>query len=177
MKQVVIIASLFLWACGPKKGNEPGVSAHKAERNSDIDSSGKTDSLKWLYYATNHQGKILFMDSVTNKLVEADPAGCEVRLEKYVQVNKDSAFYFFSFTKEQLIFRNVNNGIYTYGMGVFNGQVYPLTAHVVFDFTKNPDSTKAYFRETDSSFSAYLRNYVGFISPWLKQEARRRKIL
>jgi hypothetical protein len=177
MRQLIVIASIYFLGCNSESNSNQNTSDFKDEGLLTKDSITKVDSMKWLYYAMNYYGNALFYDSTSKEKIKVKPVECEVRLQNYKQTGKDSSFYIFSFVKTGHNFLYVDDLVYTNGIGVFKNNVYPLTQHVTFDYQNNPDSTNAYLAKIDSSFKTYLRNYQGEISPWLKQEAMRKKIL
>ena len=63
------------------------------------DSIARVDSMKWYYYAMNAKGRALFYDTIKQLGDTADPLECDAELTGFMQRNKDTSFYIFSFKK------------------------------------------------------------------------------
>lgn len=176
MKILIIIPSIFLVSCNSPKIKDSAFETQVSSL-SDGDSVTKVDSMKWYYYAMNYRGQILFYDNTSkNKYLDTMPIECDIKLETYYKVNNDTAYYYFSFVRKGMSFKYVMIG--EDGLATYNGIIYPMKAHLSpSDYLKIPDSAKADIAKRDNEFRIYLKNYKGKLSPWLRQEAIRRKVL
>jgi hypothetical protein len=176
MRTNIFILFLILLSCKAIDKKEASKETH-AVSIVNSDSVIKTDSIKWYYYMMNYYGKAIFYDTLRSETVKYSPLECDVVLENYERVNEDSAFYVFSFAKSGMVFKRVDELVYCTGIKIINKNIYPMLTHVTMDYEKNVDSTKIFLQKRDSSFRKYLKNYKEEITPWLKKEAIRRKIL
>jgi hypothetical protein len=174
MRVLIIVSSIYFLSCNSVnqknyKGNNNSVLINK-------ESIVKVDSLKWIYYSMNFFGKALFYDTINREEIKLDPVECDVTLDEYRRVTNDSSYYLFSFKKAGYNFLYVNV-VGMEGIGIYKNNLYPIIMHVKSEYQNSPDSIKSHLSRADSAFRVYLRTYSGKISPWLKQEAFRRKVL
>jgi hypothetical protein len=173
MRLHIIIFSICLWGCNSKEQNN--LKNNKGRFPVNEDSIARVDSLKWIYYSMNFYGKALFYDSISKEEVKLDPVECNVVLDEYRKVTNDSTYYIFSFNKPGYSFLYVNVPAMD-GVGVYKNKIFPIIWHARYGYQNNQDSINSHLTKADSAFRAYLKKYSGKISPWLKQEARRRDV-
>ncbi|MGN6421007.1 MAG: hypothetical protein ACTHMC_26075 [Pseudobacter sp.] len=171
---------LFLVICTLGCGSPPSIPETPPKTDSVIEkkiSGRRLDSLKWLYYALHFRGDALFYDSAFHKDVMIKTVNCKVELMSHSHINQDTSFYYFTFADSGKIFKYVKGAFNVKGIGIYKEQYYPLSRQVIFNYQKNSDSTAAFIKKIDSNFRNYLKNYKYDITPWLKSEAVRRKII
>jgi|688.fasta_scaffold273811_1 hypothetical protein len=134
------------------------------------------DSIKWHYYVYNHSCYAIFYDSLRKIDTLIPVIECRIGINDSSLVSKDSIFYSLSLFKP-----GYNYGYIRYasadGLARYYGNIIPTSHQGIIDYRKNPDSVKYYFLLAERKFIIYLKNYKGFLDPWLKDEAIKRKII
>lgn len=172
MRKLIILSSIYILSCNTV--NQNNLKDNKCVLVNE--SLAKIDSMKWIYYSMNFWGKAFFYDTLNRMEVKLDPVECDVALDEYRRVTTDSSYYLFSFKKTGYNFLYVNiSGIE--GVRISKNNLYPITLHVKSEYQNSPDLIRSHLAREDSIFRVYLSTYSGKVSPWLKQEAFRRKVL
>ena len=173
MRALIIVCTIYLLSCKLVNNDLP----NKNENiHINTDSINKVDSMKWVFYSMNYLGKALFYDSLRKVDIKFETVACDVTLDEYKQVTKDSSYYIFSFSRPGYRFRYVDLSVAD-GIGVCKNNIYPIVSHGRYDFQENQDSINTFMAKSDTAFRKYIKNYSGELSRWLKQEALRRNVL
>lgn len=172
--RVLIIVSVVVFSC--KSVDNRLINKNKENILIYTDGINKVDSMKWFFYSLNYLGKALFYDSLRKVEIKLETVSCDVVLDEYRQVTKDSSFYIFSFSRPGHRFKYVDLSVAD-GIGVYKNNIYPIVSHGRYDFQENQDSINTFMAKSDTAFRRYIKNYSGKLSRWLKQEALRRNVL
>jgi hypothetical protein len=132
------------------------------------------DSMKWIMYSLNYKKEAIHYkyDSLNTSVVSLD-----VNVFRKYENRKDTVIYIFHFFKGKEKYGMSNS---TNGIGYSNiSHTRFLVADCCFPiYTPGVENPSEYIiSESDRDFREFLSCYKGDLSPWLKAEAIRRKVI
>jgi hypothetical protein len=170
MRAITLISLLFLiLACSNDNKTSTNPTRNVAIVNSQV------DSVKWLFYAYTCNGKARFVkDSL---IYNFNPTECDVNL-KVGSNRNDTLIYELSYSKANLEYKHIYDGLMVYGFMHVKGVFVPLTGMVHLDNFESLDFVRNDNDETDSVFTVLLKKAdTSKLSAWLLTEARKRNVL
>jgi hypothetical protein len=133
------------------------------------------DSLKWMMYSLNFElnAKHYKYDSLPGIPIPQ----CNIRLLRKDTTILDTAIYYFSFYKEDENEPYSPRTVYKIGIGFscVSQKYFPIPSVGFPIYSKSNNDYDNLFDKQEKKFSVFLKNYKGYISPWLKSEAIKRK--
>jgi hypothetical protein len=135
------------------------------------------DSLRWMYYSMNYFKKARHYRYDSLPVVSVLECDADISVSHRI----DTVVYYFNLTYGNIKGPYEQDGYPFVGIGYSYKEknLFPMTDPNIYPtFAQNKDTCEAFFESHERGFVNYLKSeYKGKLSPWLKQEAIRRRIL
>jgi len=166
----LIYAVFILISCNSKNDD----SVKKIEEVPIKENRTQLDSVKWLFYAYNFNGKGLFEKN--RKITKFNPIECEVKIISEKSMG-DSVYYEIDLYKEGYEYKYIYEGFTSYGFYYLKGVFIPETGMLKTDYFSKLYLARKDNIIRDSMFRSFLREAdTSKVSEWLKNEGKRRKV-
>jgi hypothetical protein len=135
------------------------------------------DSLKWMMYSLSFEQKARHYKY--DYYPELGIPECDLRLYFKDTSLIDTIVYYFSFFKGKEEDKYIPKSFYRTGIG-FSCKTkgfFPVSNHFFPKYLEGCSNYENLFNEQEKKFLNFLKSYNGNLSPWLKQEAVKRRIL